>query len=139
MTADCFLDTNILVYAVSGDVADETRRRVSLGLLASEGSAISAQVMQEFYSVTTTKRKPPLSHEEAVSFLSLAAQMPTAPVDSDMVLAGAELSHHYQISYWDGAIIAAATRLDIPILYTEDLNHGQKYGSVTAINPFKAA
>jgi predicted nucleic acid-binding protein len=137
MSVDCFLDTNILVYAVSGDVSDEYRQRVSRGLLARNGSAISAQVMQEFYSVTTTKRRPPLSHEAAISFLALADEIPTVPLDSSLVLEGAENSQRYQISYWDGAIIAAAERLGANVLYTEDLNHGQKYGSVTAINPFR--
>ena len=33
-------------------------------------------------------------------------------------------------------IIAAAERLGASILYAEDLNHGQRYGSVQAINPF---
>jgi predicted nucleic acid-binding protein len=42
------------------------------------------------------------------------------------------------ISYWDAALVAAAEVIGAPILYTEDLNHGQKYGSVTVINPFKA-
>ncbi|PAQ06083.1 hypothetical protein [Mesorhizobium temperatum] len=36
-----------------------------------------------------------------------------------------------------GAIIAAAERLGVKTLYTEDLNHGQTYGSVVAINPFR--
>ncbi|WP_245435947.1 hypothetical protein [Mesorhizobium tamadayense] len=45
---------------------------------------------------------------------------------------------HYEISYWDGAIIAAAERLGVKTLYTEDLNHGQAYGSVVAINPFRS-
>ncbi|WP_245475942.1 hypothetical protein [Mesorhizobium sp. M7A.F.Ca.US.006.01.1.1] len=36
-----------------------------------------------------------------------------------------------------GAIIAAAERLGVKTLYTEDLNHGQAYGSVVAINPFR--
>ena len=47
-----------------------------------------------------------------------------------------EIARRYQISYWDAAIIAAAGELGATILYTEDLNHGQAYGTVTAINPF---
>ena len=42
----------------------------------------------------------------------------------------------YELSYWDGAIISAAESLGASILYTEDLNHGQHYGSVRAVNPF---
>ncbi|RWO24380.1 MAG: hypothetical protein EOS11_28090 [Mesorhizobium sp.] len=36
-----------------------------------------------------------------------------------------------------GAIIAAAERLGVNTLYTEDLNPGQAYGSVVAVNPFR--
>ena len=34
-------------------------------------------------------------------------------------------------------LTAAAERPGATMLYTEDLNDGQQYGSVTAINPFK--
>jgi predicted nucleic acid-binding protein len=50
---------------------------------------------------------------------------------------GIAYSRRYQISYWDGAILAAAERLNAPILYTEDLNHDQTYGSVRVVNPFR--
>lgn len=47
-----------------------------------------------------------------------------------------ELSEHYKVSYWDGAIVCAAEVLRAPILYTEDLNDGQFYGKVQVRNPF---
>ena len=62
--------------------------------------------------------------------------MPVVAVDADLVREGIRHSIRYQISYWDAALIAAAERLDAPTLYTEDLNHGQLYGSVKVINPF---
>jgi len=49
---------------------------------------------------------------------------------------GIESAERYKISYWDGAIIAAAETLRAGILYTEDLNDGQLYGSVRVVNPF---
>lgn len=58
------------------------------------------------------------------------------PIDSGLVKTGAAVSVRYGISYWDGAIVAAAEAIGAPVLYTEDLNHGQAYGTVTAINPF---
>lgn len=48
------------------------------------------------------------------------------------------MSERFQLSYWDGAIVAAAQELGAETLYTEDLNHGQVYGSVRAINPFRS-
>ena len=48
-----------------------------------------------------------------------------------------EISERYQISYWDGAIIAAAEALRAEPLYSEDLNHEQQYGSVQVRDPFR--
>ena len=66
----------------------------------------------------------------------LAAMKPCEPVTPEVVLAGIDNARRYQISYWDGAIIAAAERLGARIVYSEDLNHGQTYGSVRVENPF---
>ena len=42
-----------------------------------------------------------------------------------LVKIAVELSQRFQVSYWDGAINAAAEELGAEILYTEDLNHEQ--------------
>ena len=47
-----------------------------------------------------------------------------------------EISVRYQTSYWDRVILAAAESISAPRLYSEDLNHGQWYGSVEVLNPF---
>ena len=36
-----------------------------------------------------------------------------------------------------GAILAAAEQLAAPILYSEDMNHGQLYETVRVLNPFR--
>ncbi len=46
------------------------------------------------------------------------------------------IRERYQISYWDAAIVAAAAELGCSALYSEDLSHGQFYGTVQVINPF---
>jgi predicted nucleic acid-binding protein len=61
------------------------------------------------------------------------------PTDYPLIVAAVELSLRYGISYWDGAIVAAAEVLGAPTLYTEDLAHGQVYGTVRAVNPFLGA
>jgi len=40
------------------------------------------------------------------------------------------------LSFWDALILATANWADVPILYSEDLNHGQLYGGVRVLNPF---
>ena len=42
-------------------------------------------------------------------------------------------------SSWNGAILAAAHRLNAEILDPEHLNHGQTYVSVRVVNPFLSA
>lgn len=53
-----------------------------------------------------------------------------------MFAQGLDLARRYGIHYDDAALLAAAEYLGAPILYTEDLNHNQVYGSVRAVNPF---
>ncbi len=57
-------------------------------------------------------------------------------VTLDIFRAGVALSQRYQLSYWDGAILAAAQASGCDILYTEDLTHGQDYSGVVVVNPF---
>jgi predicted nucleic acid-binding protein len=96
-------------------------------------------VLAEFYNVATRKGARPLTPETAERWVRTLAKKPCQSIDPAVVLAGIALSQRYQISYWDGAIIAAAERLGAKILYSEDLNHGQTYGSVRVENPFLPA
>lgn len=57
--------------------------------------------------------------------------------DYPLVVSGIETALRYRISYWDGAIIAATESLGAEVLFTEDLAHGQRYGSVRVVNPFR--
>ena len=82
MTAKFFVDTNVLVYAVSNAVADQPRRDVALELLDRSDLAFSAQVLAEFYSVATTKTKLNLTHDEAVLLLQSLARIPGEPCPS---------------------------------------------------------
>ena len=136
MTVEAFLDTNILAYAVSGAPEDAAKRKVAEKLIESVDFGISGQVLQEFYNTVTRKFSVPLTHDEAIDWLLMFEELPVVPVDASLVYHGAETAQRYKLSYWDGAIVAAAQRLQTQTLFTEDLNHGQSYGSVRAVNPF---
>jgi len=97
---------------------------------------VSAQTLAEFYSITTRKAQVRLSAEAADDWIEFLSNMPLQVVDQRIVMRGIELSRAHQITYYDAALIAAAERLGAPIFYSEDLNHGQLYGSVTVLNPF---
>jgi predicted nucleic acid-binding protein len=44
---------------------------------------------------------------------------------------------HYQVSSRDALVLAAAESAGAELLYTEDLNDGQRYGAVKVENPFR--
>jgi predicted nucleic acid-binding protein len=136
MSVDCFLDTNILVYAVSSAEADAAKSRKALDLVQRCDFGLSAQVLQEFYVTVTRKIRRPLSPELAVALMDEYRAFPMVPTDYPLIVSAVELSLRHGISYWDGAIVAAAEALGAPTLYTEDLAHGQSYGKVRAVNPF---
>ena len=137
MSVECFLDANVLVYAAAGHGAEESKRQKALALLERKDFGLSAQVLQEFYVVVTRKLEICLSADEALGWIEQFESFPCLPIDASLVKIGAEVSVRFKISYWDGAIIAAAGALGAETLFTEDLNDGQLYGSVRAKNPFK--
>jgi predicted nucleic acid-binding protein len=139
MSVDCFLDASVLVYAVSSAKTDAAKRARALDLVRQSDFGLSAQVLQEFYVTVTRKIRKPLAPEVAVALMDEYRVFPTVPTDYPLIVSAVELSLRYDISYWDGAIVAAAEVLEAEILYTEDLNHGQQYGPVRAVNPFLEA
>jgi predicted nucleic acid-binding protein len=137
MTVDSFLDTNILVYAAAGLGAEMPKRRRALELIENENFGLSAQVLQEFYVTVVRKIQVPLTPEAAMEWIEQLEAFPCLPVDSGFVKIAIETSVRYRLAYWDGAIIAAAEILGANTLYSEDLNHGQQYGTVRVCNPFQ--
>ena len=138
MSVDAFLDTNVLIYAVSSAPAESAKKERALELISHADFGLSAQVLQEFYVNVTGKIALPLMPDEAVALLEQFRNFPVVWTDYPLIVAGIEVALRFGISYWDGAIIAAAERLGATTLYTEDLNHGQRYASVQAVNPFLA-
>ena len=135
----CFLDTNIFLYAAAHQATDEdeAKRLIARRLIADADFAVSGQIMQEFYANAIKLKPSPLEQQEAADWVETMAGMANIAVDASLVCEGIAISRRYKISYWDGAVIAAANALGTSTLYSEDLNDGQIYGAVKVINPFK--
>jgi predicted nucleic acid-binding protein len=135
-----FYDTNILLYAARTKLVgkDAHKRSVATALIAEHDFAISGQVLAEFYSNAIKDGPDKLTISQASAWLERLEIQPCVAVDAKLVRAGAQIAERFKISYWDGAIIAAAHEADADLLYTEDLNDGQRYGTVTVVNPFKS-
>ncbi len=132
-----FLDSNVLIYAVSKHDADRHKYAVANRILQEESVAISTQVMQEFFVNATTKGG--MANDEAREWLNALVEFPCVQTTRDLVFDAIDHASRYRINYFDAAIIAAAERSGATIVYTEDLNHGQQYGRVKVLNPFREA
>ena len=132
----CFVDTNILLYAISGTKVDRTKKQVAVKVLRQRNLVFSAQVFGEFYVNATRKQRPPLDHVEAADFLQTLLRFPVAEISSMTVFRALEICKRYQLSYWDACIIAAAEAMDCRVIFSEDLQEGQDFGGMLIVNPF---
>ena len=138
MSDSTFVDTNVLVYAVdnSEPVKRDLARR-SLGSKRYGKLVVSAQILGEFYVTVTRKLAQPITEEKASEALDWLALLTVVPIDATLVMHGTQISRSAQLSYWDGLVVAAATRGGCQRLLSEDLNDGQQIGSVRVENPFR--
>ncbi len=137
MNADVFVDTNVLLYAISSAPEEADKASRAREILAKDDFGVSTQVLQEFFVNATRKIAIPLSDQQALEFIEILAHAPVVAIDLDIVIQAVAYKQRHGISYWDAAVVAAAHALGASVRYTEDLSHGQKYGEVRAINPFR--
>jgi len=137
MIAMRFVDTNVLLYAVS-TAPDESRKAgIARHLLESDDLALSVQVLQEFYVQATRPRKSArLSHEQAMLLIEAFLRFRVQETTVSLVRASLDARKRFQLSYWDAAIIEAARALGCRTILSEDLACGRNYGGVTIENPF---
>jgi predicted nucleic acid-binding protein len=138
MPVEIFFDTNILLYAYDTDAGEKRARALALVAEAFKQPtryALSVQVLQEFFVNFIRKGQ---SDESAATLIDDFSRWHIIANTHDLFLNGLQARARWQLSLWDAMIVAAAEQAGATILYTEDLNHGQSYGNVRAINPFLA-
>jgi len=132
----CFFDTNLLVYSWANNDKEKTAiARFLIDQKVKEKAAVlSTQVLQEFYSVVTTKMgcDKIIAKEVMLRF----AQNNLIQIDVALLQQAIDISILSQVSFWDALIIAAAVHANCKVIYSEDLNHGQTFRGATVVNPF---
>jgi len=135
-----FADTNILLYAISGDPGEQVKAERANALLAERDLALSVQVLQEFYvQATRPSRSDRIAHETAVELIESFQRFPVASVTADVMRAALATCDRFRISYWDAAILEAARSLGCEVVLSEDLSDAVDYAGVRVANPFKDA
>ena len=133
-----FVDSNVFIYAV--DKAVSAKQKKARGIVAdvfADGSAyrVSSQVLAEFSSVAV--RKLGMATPILLALLAEMGKIAHVAIDNALVSRAVEIQGIYGIQYYDAQIVAAAERLGCDSILTEDLNDGQMYCGITALNPFK--
>lgn len=139
MSGDVFIDTNVLVYAHDLDAGKkhEDAKRLLAGLWLSKPLPwISIQVLQELL-VTLRRRGVPAD----VARETVEAYTRWRVVENDVGLLreGMAEMKRWQLSFWDGLILAAARQAHVSTILSEDLSDEQDYGGVRIQNPFRAS
>lgn len=136
MTAAGFVDTNILLYAISSAPAEAEKTQRARALLRRDDLGLSTQVLQEFYVNATHKMKRPIAHRDAWDFIEVWSEFAVLPVTPDVIRTALSVRERFELAYWDAAIVAAAQHLRAGVLFSEDFQHGQRFGQVEVCNPF---
>jgi len=138
---DCFLDTNILVYAYDRSAGQKHTLAVQLveGCWENENGCLSIQVLQEFFVTVTRKISTPLDHQTARQIVADLAHWRLHTPEASDLLQAIDLQQSYQLAFWDALVVHSASSLGCKQLLSEDLNHGQVYGELHVVNPFKEA
>jgi predicted nucleic acid-binding protein len=141
MSVEVFFDSNVLIYQL--DSTDPRKQAIAERLVSeavvSGRACISAQVVQE--CLNTALRKSAVKLDTAAAKLWLDVVLaPLMGVSADVALyaSALELQQRWRFSFYDSLIVAAALRAGCTRLLSEDLQHGQRIGTLLIENPFRA-
>ncbi|HET9365535.1 MAG TPA: PIN domain-containing protein [Candidatus Angelobacter sp.] len=135
-----FLDTNIFAYSfdrLAREKANRASRLISQAISTRKG-VVSYQVVQEFFNLALNKFPQPISVLDAEQYL-VAVFRPLLAVQSSQELftKALHLRARNRLGWYDSLIVAAALESECKLLYTEDLQHGQRFGELQIYNPFQ--
>jgi len=138
MIARTFVDSNVLVYAHDADAGSRQQRAAEqlTELWKSGTGLLSTQVLQEFYVNVTRKIDSPLTASAAREVVRDYAVWIESAITAATIARASEIGEIWQISFWDGMILAAAEQSGAERLLTEYLNPGQKVAGIEIVSAF---
>jgi predicted nucleic acid-binding protein len=128
-----FFDTNVLVYAITADPRGSVARS-----RLSDGGVISAQVLNEFVRVARKKLRLDWTIIEAALAELRALVDDVRPVALSTHEFAVSLSRRDGFDIYDALILSAAIEAGCDTLFSEDFQHGRRFGDLTVVNPFLA-
>ena len=134
-----FIDTNILVYAFDADAGIKFEKAQSIlkDCWNNQSGLLSTQVLQEFYVTVTKKLTSKVDKQSARNIVQVYKAWSASPIMPEDIIEASEFEEQNKLSFWDSLIITIAQKAGAETLYSEDMQHGQKFGGLTIVNPFK--
>ena len=132
-----FIDSNVFIYAADSKnpVKRSIARKLITEAVASGGYEINVQVLNEFSSVAY--RKLGLTIDEIKAYLEMFRALTILPVPADVTEKGLDVMQRYGLQFYDSLLLVAASESGCSEFISEDLNDGQIYCGMKAVNPFK--
>ena len=140
--AAILVDTNVLVYFHDHNSPEKQKQAaLILGRLsAAHSGCISAQNLAEFVNASLRKLIPPMPPSEALYQANqLAASFQVFDLTPQIVLEASRGVRDYKLAYYDAQIWAAARLNQVPVVFSEDFQDGQRLEGVNFANPFGSA
>lgn len=135
-TEHVFVDTNILVYAHDADAGERHEQAVTLVKSLWNlpyPPAISSQVVQELVASLAKKKA---AKADCRRIVEIYLDWEIVALTPALTVAALEIWEHYQTSWWDALIVAAAQEARATLLWSEDLQSGRVFDGVRVVNPF---
>ena len=133
-----FVDTPVLLHA--DDVRDKLKQAQCRGWLSAlwqrRSGRLSTQVLSEYYvNATRTLKLPQGDARAKVRRFQVWQPWQT---DHQTVETAWGIEMRFGLSYWDALVIATASQAGCTHVLSANLEHGQHYGAVQIIDPFKS-
>ena len=137
---NCFVDTNVLVYAIDPAQPEKQARAADLLRegIKNRTLVLSPQSLNECYRVLT-KRRSLMTHDQARGFIIGLGPSCTAPAGMAVTQRAWEVQDATGYSWWDCLLLAAALLAECRVFWTEDMQHGRTFDHLTIRNPFVPA
>jgi predicted nucleic acid-binding protein len=126
-----FFDTNILVYSATSD----PKKQQAIDCLA-RGGVVSVQVLNEFVNVARRKLHYDWPSIERALRLFRTSLDEVVPLTLDTHSGAVNIARDHSIALYDALIFASAIEAGCETLFSEDLQHARRFGSLVIVNPF---
>jgi predicted nucleic acid-binding protein len=134
----CFVDTNVLVYALDPDEPEKRARASDLVARAIKSGALvlSPQSLNECYRVITDRRRV-MPREDARRFIAALSPFCVAPSGYEVTRQAWRIQDVTRYSWWDCMLLGAASLAGATCFLSEDMQHEQRLENLVILDPFR--